>query len=75
MSNTSPRAEQIAARVEAFVRQTIIPYEQDPRRSSHGPADSLVDEMRSRGARGGRADAAHPRPTAATSPSARPRMC
>ncbi len=48
MSNISPRAEQIAARVEAFVRQTIIPYEQDPRRSSHGPADSLVDEMRSR---------------------------
>jgi acyl-CoA dehydrogenase len=48
MNNISPRAEQIAARVEAFIRQTIIPYEQDPRRSSHGPADSLVDEMRSR---------------------------
>jgi acyl-CoA dehydrogenase len=44
----SSRADAIAAKVEAFVRQTIIPYEQDPRRSSHGPADDLVDEMRSK---------------------------
>jgi acyl-CoA dehydrogenase len=44
----SSRANEIAARVEAFVRQTIVPYEQDPRRSSHGPTDALVDEMRSK---------------------------
>jgi acyl-CoA dehydrogenase len=48
MTNISPRAEEIAARVEAFVRQTIIPYENDPRRTSHGPADTLVDEIRSK---------------------------
>jgi acyl-CoA dehydrogenase len=48
MTNISPRAEEIAARVEAFVRQTIIPYENDPRRTSHGPADTLVDELRSK---------------------------
>jgi acyl-CoA dehydrogenase len=43
----SQRANDIGARVEAFVRQTIAPYEHDPRRSSHGPTDELVDEMRS----------------------------
>ena len=40
------RAAQIAARVETFVRQVVIPYEQDARRSSHGPSDELVQEMR-----------------------------
>jgi alkylation response protein AidB-like acyl-CoA dehydrogenase len=46
MTHPSPRADEIANRVEAFVRQTIIPYEQDPRRTSHGPLDDLVVEMR-----------------------------
>ncbi|MDX5984209.1 acyl-CoA dehydrogenase family protein [Sphingomonas echinoides] len=41
------RAQAIAARVEAFVRDRIIPYETDPRRDHHGaPTDALVDEMR-----------------------------
>src|ERR1700733_4731116 len=40
------RAAQIAARVETFVREVVIPYERDPRRSSHGPSDELVQEMR-----------------------------
>ncbi|MES2022371.1 MAG: acyl-CoA dehydrogenase family protein [Pseudomonadota bacterium] len=41
------RAQAIAARVEAFVRDRIIPYESDPRRDHHGaPTDALVDEMR-----------------------------
>ncbi|MBP2276996.1 MULTISPECIES: acyl-CoA dehydrogenase family protein [Sphingomonas] len=41
------RAQAIAARVEAFVRDRIIPYEADPRRDHHGaPTDALVDEMR-----------------------------
>lgn len=42
----SDRADEIAHQVEAFVRKTIIPYEQDPRRTSHGPTDELVMEMR-----------------------------
>ncbi|MDF0487499.1 acyl-CoA dehydrogenase family protein [Sphingomonas sp. H39-1-10] len=40
------RAQQIAARVEAFVRETVIPYEADDRRGGHGPADALVRELR-----------------------------
>ena len=43
----SQRALKIAERVEAFVRETIIPYEQDSRRDHHGaPLDELVFEMR-----------------------------
>lgn len=42
----SPEAQETATRVEAFVRNTIIPYEKDPRRNSHGPTDELVQEMR-----------------------------
>ena len=42
----SQRAEDIAARVEKFVRGTIVPYEKDSRRTSHGPTDELVIEMR-----------------------------
>jgi len=40
------RAEEIAARVEAFVRDVIVPYESDDRRDRHGPSDALVAEMR-----------------------------
>ncbi|MEG3176527.1 acyl-CoA dehydrogenase family protein [Sphingomonas sp. RB3P16] len=41
------RAQAITARVEAFVRDRIIPFESDPRRDHHGaPTDALVDEMR-----------------------------
>tara|TARA_R110000772_G_scaffold20609_7_gene57396 strand:+ start:2152 stop:3315 length:1164 start_codon:yes stop_codon:yes gene_type:complete len=40
------RAQDIAEKVEAFVRETIIPYEKDPRCTSHGPTDELVQEMR-----------------------------
>ena len=40
------RAGQIAASVEKFVRDVVIPYENDSRRTSHGPADELVDELR-----------------------------
>ena len=44
----SPRALDIGANVEAFVRDQIIPYEKDPRSSSHGPSDDLVYEMRAK---------------------------
>ena len=41
------RALEIADRVEAFVREVVIPYEADPRRDHHGaPLDELVYEMR-----------------------------
>lgn len=40
------RAEAIAARVEAFVRDVVVPLEADPRRDDHGPLDSLVQDMR-----------------------------
>jgi acyl-CoA dehydrogenase len=39
-------AAAIAATVEQFVREVVIPYEKDKRRSSHGPSDELVSEMR-----------------------------
>jgi acyl-CoA dehydrogenase len=40
------RAAEIAAKVERFVREVVVPYERDPRRNSHGPLDALVDELR-----------------------------
>ena len=43
----SVRACEIAAKVEAFVRDTVIPYESDPRRDHHGgPLDEMISEMR-----------------------------
>jgi len=43
------RALAIATKVEAFVRDVVIPYEKDPRcRGLHGPADDLVQELRAR---------------------------
>ncbi|CAN5204544.1 acyl-CoA dehydrogenase family protein [soil metagenome] len=39
-------AEDIARDVEAFVRDVVIPYEKDDRRTTHGPSDELVFEMR-----------------------------
>ena len=39
-------ANEIAARVENFVRQTVIPYETDPRMGPHGPSEELVGELR-----------------------------
>ena len=51
-SSNSPvpteRSLRIAERVEAFVREVVIPYERDPRRTSHGPDEELVHEMRAR---------------------------
>lgn len=43
----SDRARDIAAKVEAFVREVVIPHEQDPRRDHHGaPLDELAFELR-----------------------------
>lgn len=46
MSGPGERAREIGARVEAFVRETVVPYERDPRCGSHGPDDELVQELR-----------------------------
>ncbi len=43
----SQRAADLGAKVEAFVREVVVPYEADPRRDHHGaPLDTLVMEMR-----------------------------
>jgi len=42
----SERAEAIARKVEAFIREAIVPYEKDSRATPHGPTDELVREMR-----------------------------
>jgi len=44
----SERAFLIASKVEAFVRDVVIPYEKDPRVAvhGHGPPEDLVQEMR-----------------------------
>jgi acyl-CoA dehydrogenase len=39
-------AADIAAKVEAFVRDVVAPYERDPRCGAHGPSDELVAELR-----------------------------
>ena len=45
-SGVTEQGRQIAARVEAFVRERVVRYEQDPRLGAHGPAESLVQELR-----------------------------
>ena len=39
-------AGEIASRVERFVREIVVPYEQDPRNGHHGPSEDLVQELR-----------------------------
>jgi len=40
------RGTEIAKEVAAFVRETVAPYERDPRCGAHGPSDELVQELR-----------------------------
>jgi acyl-CoA dehydrogenase len=40
------RARRIGDSVERFVRETVIPFETDPRRTAHGPTEELVEELR-----------------------------
>ena len=44
----SSEAQDVAARVETFVRDVVAPYEQDSRCGSHGPSDELVAELRAK---------------------------
>lgn len=39
-------ANDIAARVETFVRDVVVPYEKDPRCTAQGPTDELIMELR-----------------------------
>ncbi len=39
-------ADEIADRVEYFVRNTVVPFEQDPRCGPHGPSEDLVLQLR-----------------------------
>lgn len=40
------RETEIAARVDAFIRDVVIPYETDPRIGHHGPSDELAYELK-----------------------------
>lgn len=47
------RSQAIAERVESFVREVVIPYEGDPRCTSHGPSAELIAEMREKARQAG----------------------
>lgn len=65
MANSAEDAQDIAARVERFVRDAVIPYESDPRNGGHGPTEDLVRELRAKAREAGiltphiRADGSH----------------
>ncbi len=40
------RGKAIAGRIEAFVRNQVIPFERDPRLGAHGPSEELVQQLR-----------------------------
>jgi acyl-CoA dehydrogenase len=42
-----PKDEALALKVETFVRETVIPFETDPRKTSHGPTEELRLELTS----------------------------
>jgi acyl-CoA dehydrogenase len=42
------RETELAARVDAFIRDEVMPYERDPRIEHHGPSDDLVRELQAR---------------------------
>jgi acyl-CoA dehydrogenase len=47
-STVTEQGRTIAAKVEAFVREVVIPYEKDSRCGPHGPSDDLVEELRAK---------------------------
>jgi len=44
----TPRSQAIADKVEAFVRDVVIPYESDPGCTPHGPSPGLVKQLRAK---------------------------
>lgn len=55
MSGAGPeRTAQIAAKVEAFVRDVVAPYEHDPRRDHHDcPSEDLIAELKDKARQAG----------------------
>ncbi len=55
MSGAGPeRTAQIAAKVEAFVREVVAPYEHDPRRDHHDcPSEELIAELKDKARKAG----------------------
>jgi alkylation response protein AidB-like acyl-CoA dehydrogenase len=49
----SAELQQLQQRVRSFIRDEVIPLEQDPRRTAHGPAEALRRELLARGAAAG----------------------
>ncbi len=41
----TPEQRELQERTQRFVRDVIIPYEQDPRQTPHGPTEDLRDEL------------------------------
>lgn len=41
----TPAQQALQGRVQEFVSEKVIPFEKDPRRTSHGPSDELRDEL------------------------------
>jgi len=52
-ADMTERAQAIAAKIETFIRNEVIPYEKDPRCGSHGPSDELVQELRDKARKAG----------------------
>jgi acyl-CoA dehydrogenase len=48
VGQVSERSERMAQRVESFVREVVIPFENDPRFGRHGPSEELVADLRER---------------------------
>ena len=46
MQISTEQAQSIAAKVESFVRDVVVPFEGDPRLGPHGPSEELVRELR-----------------------------
>src|ERR1700676_4086191 len=44
--SSADSAADIASKVEAFVRNVVVPFEKDPRCTAHGPTEDLVQELR-----------------------------
>ena len=45
MKTLSPELLELQKRVRTFIRDVVIPYENDPRQDSHGPSDELRAEL------------------------------
>ena len=47
------RTAEIVAKVEAFIRDVVVPYERDPRRDAHGPTEELSLELKAKARKAG----------------------